>query len=374
MRIEKGTDMNHRGGLKKGSKKRAVLWVLLSLLFLLGGMTLIAQSKKPLHADSYEWRELSPEQTLSPPEDGFQTFFPGVDVCAMVRTEDDWVVGGSDGMYRFTPSTGIALEAVGLRYVYALLLRSETIYAGYDGGLLEEVAGEITRSSWEDRIPDKRVRCLFLDEEEKIWAGTFSGAFCEDGKSLTSASGLAADMVNAMMRTSDGSVWLGSYVAPAGGISVLHKEQIEIFEELAHQNITAMTELKKDFVLTGGGFFNKGGGNVFHKDGDSWKIVQTIRKEQGLPGEKIRSFFLDEKGYLWIGSEYDGLGMYEPEWHGVELVLKPMLYLTEKDGLADDEVKIIQEDAGYYYFGTLNGLTRVEKKQIYDRIESLNSE
>lgn len=194
------------------------------------------------------------------------------------------------------------------------------------------------------------------------------GAICEDGRVLDRNTGLISDMVNFMLHTSDGSLWLGSYTAPKGGISVYQESRTDTFDDLAHRNITSMIQLSENYVLTGGGIYEKGGGNLFKKTKDGWEIIQEISKKDGLPGEKIRSLYLDQSGHLWIGTEYDGLGIYDIEYKDRGISLKPLLFLRKKDGLADDEIKTIKEDERNYYIGTFGGLSVIAKDKLLEKI------
>jgi ligand-binding sensor domain-containing protein len=59
---------------------------------------------------------------------------------------------------------------------------------------------------------------------------------------------------------------------------------------------------------------------------------------------------------VWIGSEYDGIVI----WSG-----RPEAVITEKDGLAGNEVKaMVQEPDGTFWFGTENGLSRVDRAVV----------
>jgi len=64
----------------------------------------------------------------------------------------------------------------------------------------------------------------------------------------------------------------------------------------------------------------------------------------------------DDAGRMWIGSEYDGISVGSPgSW----------TILTEKDGLAGYEVKVMARDTdGTYWLGTNSGLNRIEKGAI----------
>lgn len=297
----------------------------------------------------------------------FVTYFPGKDMYYILIKEDWIYTAGADGVFLLSKEDFHA-KMIPIKYSYALAVKENRIIIGSDTGIAEFEKDCRIRSELDNQLKDRHVRVIFTDKEDKIWVGTFLGAVCEDGRILDQKNGLISDMVNFMLHTSDGSLWLGSYVAPQGGISVYKGGKTDTFPNPAHRNITAMVELSKDYVLTGGGIYDKGGGNLFKKTKDGWEIIQEISKKDGLPGEKIRSLYLDQSGHLWIGTEYDGLGIYDIEYKDGNILLKPLIFLKKKDGLADDEIKMIKEDELNYYIGTFGGLSVISKDKLWEKI------
>jgi ligand-binding sensor domain-containing protein len=82
--------------------------------------------------------------------------------------------------------------------------------------------------------------------------------------------------------------------------------------------------------------------------------------KDGLAGESTRSVYEDDAGWMWVGSEYDGIAVGTPgSWK----------VLTEKDGLAGYEVKIMTQDPdGTYWLGTNSGLTRIDPKSALQAV------
>jgi ligand-binding sensor domain-containing protein len=73
----------------------------------------------------------------------------------------------------------------------------------------------------------------------------------------------------------------------------------------------------------------------------------------------------DTLGRIWIGSEYDGVAVGAPgSWK----------VLTEKNGLAGYEVKVLmQDDDGTYWLGTNSGLNRVESTAVWSSFSTNRS-
>ncbi|WP_333875789.1 ligand-binding sensor domain-containing protein [Flavobacterium sp.] len=63
----------------------------------------------------------------------------------------------------------------------------------------------------------------------------------------------------------------------------------------------------------------------------------------------IRAVFQDSNGHYWIGSHKEGVSFYDG---------KSFEYFTTNDGLSDNQIRSIQEDAyGRIWFGTANGIS-----------------
>ena len=63
----------------------------------------------------------------------------------------------------------------------------------------------------------------------------------------------------------------------------------------------------------------------------------------------IRAIFQDSKGNYWLGSHNEGVSFYDG---------KSFTYFTTKQGLADNQIRSIQEDQyGKIWFGTANGIS-----------------
>jgi ligand-binding sensor domain-containing protein len=194
--------------------------------------------------------------------------------------------------------------------------------------------------------------------------GTWSGAVFFDTdfrQVITSADGLADDMVNVMLRDTDGGMWFGSYTAPRGGISLQKDDQWQVFSTengLPHNNVTSIIEDNAGNIRAGTGLLERGGGVKFSRTENSWRIEQVLTSDDGLAGNKVRSIFQDKDGVIWFGSEYDGLARLD---NGTWRVL------TEEDGLSNNEIMcMLQDSDGDLWMGTQDGITRVSYQALQD--------
>ncbi len=318
------------------------------------------------------FRSLAEEIRKSEPVPGFEVFLEKKDICSLAFKGDEIWTGGIDGLFVYRD--GAFSEVGDFRQVKAVLSGDLGIWAGHDEGLtLISKTGMMTIDS-NSGLPDNRVNALAYDDEGVLWAGTWGGiALIKDGKvteKLSEKDGLIDDMVNVIFKDSADNMWIGSYVAPRGGITVISdskKERFSAADGLLHSNINAIIEITGDFVLTGGGLFTKGGGTLFRHASDGWIKTGEITVSDGIAGEKVRSLFLDSSGRLWAGSEYDGLAVFSDfriSTSGVFSHSGPVILTTDK-GLPNNEVKVISEAPdGSIWVGTRSGLLRIDKGGI----------
>src|SRR5262249_35702108 len=82
-----------------------------------------------------------------------------------------------------------------------------------------------------------------------------------------------------------------------------------------------------------------------------------VEPTQGLPEIDPRSFFMDSRGWLWIGMRYKGVSLTkEPGAENPQFI-----NYSTGNGLSSETVWTITEDAlGRMYFGTGRGLDRYD--------------
>lgn len=83
----------------------------------------------------------------------------------------------------------------------------------------------------------------------------------------------------------------------------------------------------------------------------------------GFREKKVRQLFLDEDGYLWITTEYDGVLILNYAEDGLQSELQG-LYLKEENGLSDNEIKCLIKVKDSYWLGGKYGLTIVPQNIV----------
>ncbi|MFH6768796.1 two-component regulator propeller domain-containing protein [Gaetbulibacter aquiaggeris] len=102
------------------------------------------------------------------------------------------------------------------------------------------------------------------------------------------------------------------------------------------------------------------------KETNKSELVATSKTDTLKFTSGIRAIFQDTKGNYWIGSHNEGLSFYNG---------KSFEYFTTNEGLADNQIRSIQEDEnGIIWFGTANGVSSYDRKSINNHPVYGNSE
>jgi ligand-binding sensor domain-containing protein len=288
----------------------------------------------------------------------FTSIRPPSDTDAMALDGDKIWVGGKDGVVKIDRKTfAITKFQEALPYTRALLVDNVgVLWIGWDGGIVRGKDGMYEHFTQKEGLPDPAVNALLQRKDGTILIGTPKGVVTWDGQQvvpyLSAKDGLINNDGRVLFEDSHQNLWVGSYSAPAGGISIVSNDgSIQPFSTetgLPHNDITSFAEAMDGTIWVGTGFLDHGGVAQFSYIDNAWVLTKTINQQDGLAGPKIRSLFKDKDGTMWMGFEVEGLT--RPTATGWEL-------FTKKDGLPDNEIKIIiQDEQGRMWFGTRNGV------------------
>lgn len=166
-------------------------------------------------------------------------------------------------------------------------------------------------------------------------------------RTYTRENGLPANVVNTMIKTGRGDIYVGTSSGAAvfdgsgfKGIRGLKNAAVMKIIEDYHGNLWFATHFHGLFCLSADGKIKN-----FRNNGN----------ESSIPGNNLNNIFLDSRGKLWIGTEGEGLAMFNPESGKVE-----RLFTESTGALPSNIIYSTQEDAyGNLWVSTGGGLVKI---------------
>jgi signal transduction histidine kinase/ligand-binding sensor domain-containing protein len=200
-----------------------------------------------------------------------------------------------------------------------------------------------------------------------VWVGTYEGleriapgasAPTRFGYDPARPESLGRGYVTALLQDRDGRLWIGT---GGSGLQRLAADGLS-FEHFRHDD-SDPASLSDDYVT------------VLHEDqgGTLWVGTRSgglnecdrtrVRCRRHVPGDKdslthhyVTSIHEGSDGRLWIGTAGGGLNLLS----AAARPKGPFLHFTVRDGLPDNNVMSIAEDAGRLWLGTKRGLARLD--------------
>lgn len=324
------------------------------------------------------------KEKTSPQKEDFVVLKEGKEISAIYYDGTNVWIGGNDGV---TVCNADTMEEVRYLEEFKLIYSAEitqtpdgTVWIGHEDGLtgIQDIAGEKRVDFHYPDIPKGRINTVEWDGE-RLWVGTYNGGaglICEDtgwrvDRIYNRSNGLCSDSVNVICNAGE-SLWFASYLdTKNGGISILEKDEFQYLtseDGIPHPYVTSLQYLGDNKMLVGTGYMDTGGLALVQKAENGYKVTETYSVEDGLPGEKVRQLFLDSEGFLWITTEYDGIVILNYERDGLKKDLNG-IYLTEGNGLSDNEIKCIAETPQGYWLGGKYGLTLINRSFVREKLQ-----
>ena len=225
------------------------------------------------------------------------------------------------------------------------------------------------------------TRCMLQDKSGNLWFGTVGGVSKYDGKSFThftEKEGLSNNAVWSMLEDKSGNLWFGTDdgVSKYDGKSFTHFTKKE---GLSNNSVLSMLEDK-----SGNLWFGKDGGGISKYDGNRVEAIEAAEKrgevipqrtQQDLKrenGKLVKSFthftekeglsnnavsmLEDKSGNLWFGMYDGGVSKYDG---------KSFTHFTEKEGLSNNTVwSMLEDKSGNLWFGTDGGVNKYDGNRV----------
>ncbi len=164
-------------------------------------------------------------------------------------------------------------------------------------------------------------------------------------ESWTTADGLPQNSVRAIVRTSDGYLWMGTFegLARFDGVNFTVFDMVNT-PELKSNYVRALIEDKDKNLWIG----IDGGGLVKYSNGH----FQRFSSADGFMSNNVTSLVEDRRGRIWIGAEDGGLSVFDAG---------KFTSYTTANGLCDENVWAVEEDAEEsVWIGTDSCLARLQ--------------
>lgn len=237
------------------------------------------------------------------------------------------------------------------------------IYASVENGGVVRISGARAvpvRGSQEPPFSNFNER-IFQDRHGDWWIGTDRGLFrfrgpelqMSRGRKFTAADGIPEMYIHGLYEDPEGIIWIspeqqGLYRFYQSG--KLHGA----FEHVSSKTIAPFSGALR-MINDRSGAMWLGEHEMLGKLVNG--RVEMLQPAEGLPETNPRFFFLDSRGWLWVGLRYKGVSMTTDPTAEIPTFVN---YSTA-NGLASDTVwAITEDDFGRMYLGTGKGLDQLD--------------
>lgn len=214
----------------------------------------------------------------------------------------------------------------------------------------------------------ENVHCSLKDKQGNLWFGTTGeGVYCFDGKLFTQFTiGLSTNSVGSILEDHIGNIWFGT---DDGLYKFDGKEIIAVPFEKTNSRVTILSMIQSEngtlWLGTNKGVYTYKE-NVFSAFLDN----ESILNNDSLHLKNIESMLEDKDGNIWFGSYVsEGICFFD----GKTLTrLKPNVTLKHFGFVR--VMSIMEDNAGFIWFGTGDGAFRIDGKELtnYGKKEGIN--
>ncbi|WP_373598162.1 ligand-binding sensor domain-containing protein [Paraclostridium bifermentans] len=299
-----------------------------------------------------------------------------------------WIGTESDGLYGLNIKNNklrkydITSEDKDDIVIRDLLLDSKkNLWVASDVGLLKydekEDEFKVYQSCEYDNngLIDNVIYSIMEDQSGLIWLGTYSGIsifdpsknieYYKHSNNPNNDISISENMVSGIHKDKDGLVWVGTN---SRGINILDRENEKTYY------ITTENGLSSDTVydVTGNGdviaISTNNGLNVINKKDRKLKIYN---EENGLKNSDIRSAFIDDNNYIWLGTT-EGVFIVNIETDDILDLSKVEDKLCIKDKLVGS---IFKDSKGNYWIGYFldGGLVKYNPETDESKVYKMNN-
>lgn len=264
-----------------------------------------------------------------------KTFVPihkeTISVISMAEDKDGiiWIGTEKDGLY-FIKNKVLQKYSLSTEFdrksVCSILCANDKIYLALHShglGIIHNGKSSIYQ------LQEAGVTSLTIDNKNNIWAGTTNGlySFNENEINKFTKGFDIPDHITSLLTDHKNSIWATTW---GTGIIRIQDSTVSRFSEGSGLKGSYYNSIYED----------KAGNICIGSDGDGLCIYESERfrylnTQTGLPGNTIMALYQDNNGVYWFGSYGKGICSYDGE---------KFRYFTKKDGLCDDIIYAIAGD------------------------------
>ena len=198
---------------------------------------------------------------------------------------------------------------------------------------------------------------VYPNQRGGVWIGTYAnGLFRHDSKGLAPIEELRSHVFQALFEDRAGVLWAGSsselFTLDTKGAGPI--KRISEAAGVSQIRPRAIAQDRQGRVYLG---LNRGG--LLRGNGSEWT---RFSKEHGLVSDRIWSLYVDRDDTVWIGTYGSGLSRFQGGrfFNFSDPSLKLPRYVTS----------ILEDDTGYLWFGSNQGILRVLRTELNELAET----
>jgi ligand-binding sensor domain-containing protein/signal transduction histidine kinase/DNA-binding response OmpR family regulator len=209
-------------------------------------------------------------------------------------------------------------------------------------------------------ISDNYIRCIYEDKDRNLWIGTDNGLnrfnrktniFTRFKHQPGNNQSLSSNIITCITQDTNGNLWIGTY--GGGGLNLLSKKNVFFLYRhiagnrisLSDDRVSCLFRDTRDRLWVG----TSNGLNLYDQKRNAF--IPFFNNQAN--GNKITTIASDNMGKLWIGTEDNGVSIFDPLDQTFRLIKHQ---IGVPGSLGSNQVKsILCERKGNIWIGTING-------------------
>ena len=291
---------------------------------------------------------------------------PNVQTYCFVKVKSQIFIGTSDGLYTYSNNQLIFLEQLVQSKIECLFYNqySKTLFVGTEEEGMLEVSLKNNQFKIIKSYSINNIKDIVCDNDGNIWIATMGdGVYFYRRNQLNNSfslefqfnnqNGLPNNQIKKLFIDKENNLWIGSY---GGGLFQYYESAFNILFSKIDEKDASYTSL---FTLNEFLFFGTSEGKIYKININNAQILSSINIPE-IKNQKITALYVDNYYVLWIGTEDQGIYLYDI------IKNKSIKHIIFPDKLQNN-ISTIDGYGNYRCVGTKNGLIIINtEKQPYE--------